>query len=600
MMLQSAPIRKKLSFLSIFSSVLPLLIVSLFLLGQIISVFNQKNMDILSIPFSQCSANVVDVLNAQKNVVDFVLELELSKMHTVTKQTVINFFSDYHLQPNDYFIKIFHPRVETLPYVFPTGLTEEVLNTEWFNNLALYSNTLFWDVGQITNDNEDYLICYTSRQTVDGELPIVISVSVRIDKLLPLHLIDNEYKPLMLVVDDNETVIASNNIEMVSQKVVNMHMDNLRPFRAVHDKSIVKYHGSRYVFLTTVYKNHMLDINNWNFFYMVPYDNTIQELSSLILHCVPLIALCLILSLIMARIISNDIITRLEKLSCKMRRCTDNNFECGEIISGDDEIALLDTVYRTMSKKINTLINSVYQQKIKANEIQIRCQQIEIQMNQATISTLRSQISPHYLYNTLEAIRMKLLLDGNSECADIVQLFAEGFRDYINITADFISITDELKFLKRYITIQKFLFQNRLQFLIFANDDVSRYCIPRFLIQPLVENAVNHGVITKEGIGNIIVEIFQDNCNLYIRVTDNGVGLSTKELTRLRNSLDTVESSSTGIALSNIQHRIRLVYGKRSSLTIKSRQGMGTEIEISLPKEYLDVHETSIVQGDDC
>ena len=168
-----------------------------------------------------------------------------------------------------------------------------------------------------------------------------------------------------------------------------------------------------------------------------------------------------------------------------------------------------------------------------------------------------------------------------------MQTFAESIREYLNPESDFVTVREELRFVKKYMSIQRYRFGNRIQLQAYLSEDLGALFLPRLILQPLVENAVFHGLEPKEGRGTVVVELAERGGALHLTVTDDGVGMSEEELTRLKAHIAAPGLSPsegyTKLGLKNVQNRIRLLYGADYGMQIWSKQGRGTEIEVTLP-----------------
>lgn len=240
-----------------------------------------------------------------------------------------------------------------------------------------------------------------------------------------------------------------------------------------------------------------------------------------------------------------------------------------------DEIAQLEAGFAAMMVRINDLV-----EKINIKELNLRDELIARQ--QAEINALQHQINPHYLFNTLEAIRMNLILKDDRKNAEIVKLFAESFRGYVDIRDEDPTLFEEVEFIKRYISIQNYRLNERIKLVINCKESNYRYKIAKLIIQPIIENAVYHGIEMIEGEGIITLDINDSDGMLHISVSDNGIGLTENELKHLNETMkNNVSEGSIGI--SNVFHRLKLIYGEKANMTIKSEYGHGTTVEIVIP-----------------
>lgn len=243
------------------------------------------------------------------------------------------------------------------------------------------------------------------------------------------------------------------------------------------------------------------------------------------------------------------------------------------------------------SDKIIYLVNKCVNQKIKENSA-------EILDKQAKLAALQSQINPHFLYNTLETIRGHALMNDNLDIAKMVEALASYFRYSINRKAEFVTLRDELVNIQNYMMILQYRFKNRYSLNIFIDEeDIIAYdCyIPKLILQPVIENAVFHGLEDCLENGKVEIEVIVTGKNLILTVSDNGRGMDSDELLEINQRIKTVKQSNeigkdgkrnTGIALPNIHKRIQLLFGEEYGINVYSTLNQGTDVEITIPANY--------------
>ncbi len=209
---------------------------------------------------------------------------------------------------------------------------------------------------------------------------------------------------------------------------------------------------------------------------------------------------------------------------------------------------------------------------------------------QAQYKALQNQINPHFLYNTLEAIRSEALVGGLVEVAEMSESLAKFFRYTISNMEDFVSIADEIRNVRDYIRIQQYRFGDRirLELPILEDEEALKTEIPKLILQPIVENAIIHGLEEKVEGGRITIssEVFDDV--IEISVKDDGVGIDSKTLISINKNLSLFSSEKEGrhggIAIYNVNNRLHLLFGGDSGLAYYSIKGRGTTAVIRIPR----------------
>ena len=214
-------------------------------------------------------------------------------------------------------------------------------------------------------------------------------------------------------------------------------------------------------------------------------------------------------------------------------------------------------------------------------------------LKESELSALQSQINPHFLFNTLESIRGCAYQKGVPEIAKIIEAMSSLFRSSIQQGKKMIPLHEELDNVNNYVTIQQFRFPGRFEFCIHIDqEDTKKLKVPNLIIQPIVENAIFHGVETKPGGGKIVLDISVTERRVIIRVTDNGVGIPNRILSHLQSclaaelpaeGLEDDDADHIGIGILNIHRRIRLQFGWEYGITVASTVNVGTEVESTLP-----------------
>ena len=219
-------------------------------------------------------------------------------------------------------------------------------------------------------------------------------------------------------------------------------------------------------------------------------------------------------------------------------------------------------------------------------------QDAEIYSRQIELAALQSQINPHFLYNTLDAIRGQAIQENNREVAMMIQTLSAFFRYSISRKGNAVTLRDELDNVQNYMKIQQYRFGDRFQLELEVDDpEAYDYYVPRLIFQPVVENAIMHGLGDKRSGGLITIDV-EETDDLIIMISDNGKGMTLTELDALNarimgekaeNKENQDAGKHEGIALVNVQKRIELFFGVPYGLHVYSSIGKGTDVEITLP-----------------
>jgi two-component system sensor histidine kinase YesM len=241
-----------------------------------------------------------------------------------------------------------------------------------------------------------------------------------------------------------------------------------------------------------------------------------------------------------------------------------------------DEIGQINSEVEEVFKRVNSLIHELYISKIYTQE--------------AALKLLTSQINPHFLYNTLDSVHWKAVQNKDYEVSDQIEALSDLFRHMLSKGNDIVSLGQEITQLENYLSIMSFRYGSRLNCIIDINDCLKKVQLPKLLLQPLVENAIVHGIDQRIENGVISVSAKQDGPILRITVSDNGAGADAAEINRmLAENVDAVSGEShTVFALANINRRIKLRYGDDYGITFESKDGEGARVSLTIPFEEND------------
>lgn len=212
----------------------------------------------------------------------------------------------------------------------------------------------------------------------------------------------------------------------------------------------------------------------------------------------------------------------------------------------------------------------------------------EMLLKQANLQALQSQINPHFLYNTLECIRGMALMEGKESIADIAWSLSRFFRYSISGKSDVVTLRSELENCETYARIQNYRFQNRFVLEIENDQEVEEAMLPKLTLQPMVENAIIHGLQDTLSGGVIRIKIERVNRDIRIVISDNGCGMPPEKLEELTDKIhhgqaQKGEGRNNGIAMYNVDRRMKLYFGAEYGVNVFSCEGMGTDVELRIP-----------------
>ena len=316
--------------------------------------------------------------------------------------------------------------------------------------------------------------------------------------------------------------------------------------------------------------------------------NSTKSVWEQILHQLPMILVLIfanvLLPLFMVYLINHSFTVRIGELSAIFQRVDEEHLEEIADPKGMDEIGSLMRNYNRMARRVNELIQIVYKNRIKEQEMVVAKQNAEL-------LALHSQINPHFLFNALESIRMHSIIKKELETADMVQKLAVMQRQYVEWQEDEISIAREMDFVEAYLGLQKYRFGDRLSYKLDMDTGCEQFQIPKLSIVTFVENACVHGIESKGTSGWIFVRIFKENENLCLEIEDTGSGMDEEQaktlLARMTNANINMLKSKGRVGIVNACLRLKIITNDEVYFELESEEGVGTLIQIQIPCRYL-------------
>lgn len=314
------------------------------------------------------------------------------------------------------------------------------------------------------------------------------------------------------------------------------------------------------------------DTNGWRLISLVPADELFKDLNEVQNMYIIFTTIIIIITTILIFLISRQIANPIKKLVALMSLTEDGDFDVNIDINSKDEIGMLADSFNSMIEKINNLIHEVYINKIKQGEL-------EIQM-------LQSQINPHFIYNTLESISMMATINDDDTTSDMASALGSILRYGISNYNTEVLVTDEINNLEQYILLQDIRFNRIYTISVNINSNVESLSIIKLILQPIVENAIYHGMKYVRSNGKIDVIGNKDGEILNFYVIDNGKGMDSKQTELLNGYINDQNNSFKSIGLKNVNKRIKLRYGENYGLFISSDVEFGTNVHVKLPCVY--------------
>lgn len=372
-----------------------------------------------------------------------------------------------------------------------------------------------------------------------------------------------------LVVDNNKTILYDTKEEYISTQFRSPYIIDVLKLKKGNLMESIDGHQVLVSFNTST-------VTNWTVISIVPVSIMYKNITTLAYVIIIIIILCMLLAFIIAIYLGRNITKPISNLRSLMKKAESGDFDVSISVNTRDEIGELSLSFNRMLSKIKELIIKVYKTDILRKE--------------AELNALQSQINPHFLYNTLQIMDMIAEKKGVVVISTICQALSDIFRYSINCGKEIVPLSSELEHVKNYINIQKLRFSDKFDIIYSINEELYNYKIIKLLLQPLIENALLHGIENKKGPCTIIVAGELKDNTIFITIQDTGVGMDEYQLEALRKSLseDIIHAEIHGnaprsIGIKNVNARIKLYFGEQYGILINSELNVGTTISVVIP-----------------
>ncbi len=288
-----------------------------------------------------------------------------------------------------------------------------------------------------------------------------------------------------------------------------------------------------------------------------------------------------------SRLMTKAIVDPVLQLSAEAKKISENDFSAVDFeIPNQDELGELVQIFNRMKHStenyINTLVDNHRMTELLQKE-QMENMEMEKRLDQNRLELLKSQINPHFLFNTLNMIGSMANIEDADTTEKMINSLSALFRYNLSTKEQTVPLSQELVVGENYMFLQKMRFGSRIRYHVEVPEDTEHIIIPSFMLQPLLENAVVHGISKKEEGGDIRLRVVKKNGQIILYITDTGLGMPEEKLRKMRAIIRTRRTASIGIGLGNICQRVLRLY-QNSSFDIYSRAGRGTSIVIRLPE----------------
>lgn len=365
---------------------------------------------------------------------------------------------------------------------------------------------------------------------------------------------------------------------------VSLILDDEGMVLAVSDETLLQTHGvsSESIFESIEQGQHTVQvdqnalllnyspigISDWTLVSLIPYTEMLQTSIDTKNRMLLITLVISVLFCFAAYILSKLISKRIIFLANRMKEVQFDNYEPIDTNGGTDEVSVLINNYNYMLDKMNQYAVSQYE--------------LGVALKNTELQALQAQINPHFLYNTLDLLHWLAFDYGVAEISEVVSLLSDYYKLSLSRGMEIITVKDSIKHIEVYVKLQNFRFDNSIRLILNINPEMNDYGILKLLLQPIVENAILHGILEKEDqTGTITITGDIKENLLYLTVEDDGIGMTLESIEKIAHPANT--KSAHGYGIYNVIERIKLYYGEEYGLTYSSTPGEGTKVMLCIP-----------------
>lgn len=381
----------------------------------------------------------------------------------------------------------------------------------------------------------------------------------------------NEDNDIYIVAESGK-IVSNRNEKMLGLKYFNMErLDSM-----VNEMSFAIVKNSEGRRLLTAYDDSEL---GWVIVELIKTQNIYGEVRKVTYLICGLILLAVGFAVILSYYFAKKTVAPLRVFEKDIEKVRKGDMHVISTVQGWQEMSEIRDAFNKMIEEIQELMDGIKRKEKEKHQIELEF--------------LQAQINPHFLYNTLFSIKCLIGMNENTEAQNMISDFIGLLRMVLNKEGNFILLEKELEYTKKYVNIQKYRYGEKFDFYIECNEACKKAEIPKLILQPIVENAIFHGIESKEGSGVIVISVSRAENDLVISVSDDGIGMSEEKIGEvLAGHQERTSREFSMVGIYNIQQRINLYYGMNYRVTVTSKKNCGTTVTIRIPYKIMEGGET--------
>lgn len=571
----------------LIGGIIPLLVMSIYTNMQTRKMMIKLTEETQAEELSVLSSSIRESMTVLDNVARLLCSNdEILKLTTRKYKNKTQFYSDYrkaNTVMEDY-INFYEQDISSIN-LFLDNPTIDTYDLNRINNLSYFKQsvrTQTWYKETVDCVDEGYWYFGTTSGTNAKDQTMQISRAVRDDDddVVGIVVIQIQYDKVTLNEQRQDTAILYNDYYWISGNCSSLDYPFLKEEIQKINKSRVTKQIS-YGVEEYLISYERLQMDGSDDYYSVVsvqnYQDIMAEVNRISMQAFIPEIIGMIVSALLIFAFAASYSNRMFQLRVQMHRVAQGEYDEVERIEGNDEIGELYTELEQMMQDIRLLMSNVVDEQVQKEKLHTKQKEVEFKM-------LASQINPHFLYNTLETIRMKAVVNHQPEIVELVKMLAKTMRYNIQVTDRLVTLKEELQMVEYYLKIQEYRFGDRITSELTIDPDVDMKArILPLTLQPFVENAFVHGLEEKACDARLVIHVYKKKDDIFIEIRDNGKGMDYYELGHLRKIMKDEQGDDNHIGVRNVNQRIRLLFGGEYGVEVDSEKNVGTKVVIHIP-----------------
>ena len=368
---------------------------------------------------------------------------------------------------------------------------------------------------------------------------------------------------VIYIIDSNGNIISHTNKDMRGMNFINV--ENFKKLYGENDFRLTKKSVGEYLI-----SNYHDTQTGWTIIEEMPSSFVLSDVYRAYIIISIIIGICFLIALVISYLVAGKVSKPLLDLCDSLNQVKEGNFDVVSKVAGYDEINLLKSSFNGMAQEIKKLLEDIKNKEAYKRRIEN--------------DLLRAQINPHFLYNTLFSIKCLAETRRPEEVSEMISALIDFLKMTLRKDADLICLSEEFIITEKYLVLQQMRYGDKLSFEFEPDEKTTQCMVPALILQPIVENAIFHGIEAKNEMGIIVISSEIQNERLIISISDDGAGMNEDTLERVIDTCTNKEyTRNESIGIANVSGRIKVDFGNEYGLHIESEAGIGTTVTIELP-----------------